>query len=500
MSSINSFSFSISAAEWMNLRPLLTIGIGSMVVLLLSTLKTTAFGDKRGVVFLGALLILGIGFAFSLAGWSLESVTAFNGVVALDKFHNFFNLFFCASGILIVLASYKYLEAQKIHYSEYYTLLLLAIFGMMCMTASLELITMFVALEIMSLAVYVLVGLSRLDRKANEAAVKYFVLGGVASAIMLYGISMVYGALNTTNLIDISKQLIIGGDAVFNPVLILGFFMILVGFLFKVAVFPFHIWTPDVYEGAPIIVTSFMSTVLKVASFAAFIRVFSLFVGSGTLLVENVGALSQELIWILAVVTMVVGNFVALTQNNLKRLLAYSAIAHTGYLMIGILVGPKVGYSSILLYMIPYAVMNIGAFAILGMISGKLDKACKIENLTGLGSRHPYLAGALTIFMLSLAGLPPTGGFVAKYFLFSAALEAGQVSISLIAIATSLVSVYYYIRVIIFMYMKEENSELSPVASGGLAWATIALCVWVTLQTGIFPSQYINLAREAALF
>lgn len=500
MSDVNSFSFTISTLEWLNLRPMLTIGIGSMVVLLLSTLKTTALGDKRGLVFLGALITLGLGFAFSLAGWSLDSVTAFNGVVALDKFHNFFNLFFCASGFLIVLASYKYLEGQKIHYSEYYCLLLLSIFGMMCMTASLELITMFVALEIMSLAVYVLVGLRRLDRKANEAAVKYFVLGGVASAIMLYGISLVYGALNTTNLTDIAKQLTVGGHAVFNPVMLMGFFMILVGFLFKVAVFPFHIWTPDVYEGAPIIVTSFMSTALKAAAFGAFIRVFSLFVGSGTILVENIGALSHELIWILSVATMVIGNFVALMQSNLKRLLAYSAIAHTGYLMIGMLVGPKVGYSSILLYMVPYAVMNIGAFAILGMISGKLDETCRVENLAGLGYRHPYLAAALTIFMLSLAGLPPTGGFIAKYFLFSAALEAGEVSIALIAIVTSLVSVYYYIRVVIFMYMKEESSELSPVAPGGLAWATIAICVWVTLQSGVFPSQYIELAREAVLF
>ena len=501
---INPASLSIGNPEWQALMPLVIMAVGAMLSLLLGTFRFAGLGEARKVpVFLSGLLTVGSALGWLATHWVKAPIRAVQGMVVLDYFSSYFFLLLLICTILVLLAGYRYLENEGIHFSEYYSILLTSVFGMMCLVVTLELVTLFIALEIMSLGVYVLVGMRRLDRLSNEAAAKYFVMGGVASALYLYGVALVYGALNTTNLVDISSLLKeMQGTALANPVLVLGMAFIFVGFFFKVAVVPFHMWTPDVYEGAPIIVTSFMSTALKAAAFAGFIRISSVFLGNAQTGGGTVGVFFHDSLWVLAFITMLIGNLVALMQKNLKRMLAYSAIAHTGYLMLGILVGPKVGYSGILIYLIPYSVMNIGAFGVLALFSGKMDKEATIDSMTGVGYKHPLLGASMTIFLLSLSGLPPTGGFIGKYFLFASALEAGETILVLLAVITSLISVYYYVRVVIFMYMREASESSHAPAPVGrfsvLAVASIAICAILTMQIGVAPSRILHMAKKAA--
>ena len=508
MIEINAASLTISAVEWRALMPLAIVALGALFTLLIGTFSFSSLGSARKIpVFASGLAVLIAALAWLVANWQREPLRVLQGMVALDYFSSYCFLILLVSGILVLLSGYRYLEEEKIHYSEYYSIFLFAILGMMSLVVTLELVTLFIALELMSLAVYVLVGLRRNDRFSNEAAAKYFVMGGVASAIYLYGVALVYGALNSTNLSEIALRLAQDGvNADANPVFYFGAILLFVGFFFKVAVVPFHMWTPDVYEGAPSVVTSFMSTALKVAAFAAFVRVSSVFfktvpmtgIAGAAHLVDYL----HNAIWVLALLTMVIGNFVALMQDNLKRMLAYSAIAHTGYLMLGILVGPKVGYSGMLVYFIPYCVMNIGAFAVISIFSGAKDENAKIESLAGIGYRHPFLGATMAIFLFSLAGLPPTGGFVGKYFLFSSALEAGEIVLVLLAVVTSLVSVYYYLRVVIFMYMREpqaERSELPISRAGAFSVAAICLCSLLVIFSGVNPAGIVHMARKAAI-
>jgi NADH-quinone oxidoreductase subunit N len=353
----------------------------------------------------------------------------------------------------------------------------------------------------MSLMVYVLVGLRRMNALSNEASVKYFVMGGVSAAIYLYGMALIYGALNTTKLSQISMLLSQDGTGLLgNPILVTGIVLLFVGFLFKVAAVPFHMWTPDVYEGAPTNITSYMATALKAAVFAALVRVSVSFMGDQG--ISRLGVMQETVhmvLWWMALLTMVVGNFVALMQSNLKRLLAYSAVAHTGYLLVGLLAGPTVGYSGIIFYLVAYVAMNIGAFALLTLFSGKDDEDLTTGGIVGLGKRHPVAAAALTIFLLSLGGFPPTAGFVAKYYLFSGALEAGETWLVLIAVLTSAVSVYYYLRLVVLMYMKEGEAPFRFRASN-FAYLAVAICVFLTLNYGIFPGQLLHAVKKAAIF
>jgi NADH-quinone oxidoreductase subunit N len=372
---------------------------------------------------------------------------------------------------------------------------------MMLLAASAELITLFVSLELMSLMVYVLVGIRRMNAKSNEASLKYFVMGGVSAAIYLYGTALIYGALNTTKLSQISMTLSQeGSTALSNPVLVAGVVLLFVGFFFKIAAAPFHMWTPDVYEGAPSNITSYMATALKAAVFAALVRVsVSLFGDQGISLLGNLQGVVHTVIWWLALLTMVVGNFVALMQSNVKRLMAYSAIAHTGYLLVGLLAGPAVGYSGIIFYLVAYVVMNLGVFSLISLFAGKEDSSLTLPNLSGLAQRHPLLAAALTLFFLSLAGFPPTAGFMGKYYLFTGALQAGETWLVLIGLLTSAVSVFYYLRVVVLMYMGETEGAL-PFRASRFAYLAIAICVFLTLNYGIFPSALLHAAKKAAVF
>lgn len=504
LQTIQSANLIITHQQWVALMPYLVLLAGAMLTLITGTLHFRTADTRKRTIFLMTVVTLVLAIVFQSTHWSHEPTPLFNSMMSADYFSSFFNVLLCGGTLLMLMGSFQYLEREGIHYSEFYSILLLSTFGMMVLSAATELLTIFIALETMSLGVYVLVGLRRRDRLANEASVKYFVMGGVAAAIFLYGTSMIYGALGTTKLSQISSLLSQQGGAILqNPILLVGVVLVLIGFLFKIAAVPFHMWTPDVYEGAPTVVTGYMSTVLKAAVFASMIRVFVSIVGDQG--VSHLGELQGTLhaiVWWIALLTMGLGNIVALMQKNLKRLLAYSAIAHTGYLMMGLLAGPKVGYQGILVYLVAYTAMNIGAFTVLAAIGDKNDAGLNSENVIGLAHRNPLFAGALVVFLMSLGGLPPTAGFVGKYFLFSSALEAGETKLVLIAIAFSIVSVFYYMRIVVQMYMKEAGTavfNVKPLVSM-VAIAALVLCVLVTLKIGVAPAALLSMVRKAAVF
>lgn len=424
------------------------------------------------------------------------SFTLFNGMMASDSFSHFFNILFLSAGGLTLLSSFRYLDKEKLQYPEYYVLLLFSVLGMMIMASAMDLIVIFIALELMSLAVYVLVGFRRADRRSNEAAMKYFILGSAASAVLLYGSALLYGCTGSTGIKEIFAFTQAHSEVV-NPVFALGAGLVLFGFLFKVAAVPFHMWMPDVYEGAPVPVTGFMTTGLKAAAFATFFRVFiSLGLGKGvsTLLESHI----HDVLWICAVVTMAVGNFVALTQTNLKRMLAFSSIAHTGYILVGVIAGghSELGYAPGVMYLVGYAVMNLGAFIVLTLLAKRDDSGLNLHDLAGLSRRHPWLAFAMAIFMFSMAGIPPTAGFASKYFLLYSAVQANEITLTVIAVLCSAVSVYYYLRVLVYMYMREP--EGSPAVLRISAWSGVALAflVAMTLQIGVLPAKLVDIAKK----
>lgn len=500
LNTINVQNLVLTDAHWRGLGPILILTVGILVSMILATVKNRL--DSRMPIFLFSLLTVVLAGLWSGMHMVREPLTVLGSSLVIDYFSSFFNLVLCGSTALVMCASYGYMEESEIHYSEFYTILMTSTLGMMLMASANELLTIFVALELMSLMVYVLVGIKRSNSKSNEASVKYFVMGGVSAAIYLYGMALIYGALRTTNLSEISMLLSDSNlNAYGNPLFIAGVIFVVVGFLFKIAAVPFHLWAPDVYEGAPINITSYMATALKAAVFAALVRISASVFGDQGVSFGGVNhSYIYGAIWWLALFTMIAGNAVALMQNNLKRLMAYSAIAHTGYLMVGLLAGAQVGYSGVLVYLVGYMAMNIGALSLLSLFAGKDDSPLSVSNLTGLGKKHPLLAGALTIFLLSLGGFPPTAGFVGKYYLFSGALEAGEGLLVLLGVLTSVVSVFYYLRLVVKMYMDEGSSESLPFKAHNLTYVAVTICLILTIAYGIFPQALIHTAKKAVLF
>jgi NADH-quinone oxidoreductase subunit N len=424
----------------------------------------------------------------------------FNQMMAADAFTHLFTVLFCGSALFTLLASVGYLDREGMQHPEYYILLLFAAMGMMGMASALDLVVLFIALEIMSLAAYILVGFRRADRRCNEAAMKYFILGSAASAVFLYGSALIYGATGSLNLSSILAFVQSAQGAV-SPVFVLGSALVVFGFFFKVAAVPFHMWMPDVYEGAPTPVTGFMTTGIKAASFAAFIRVLY-HLGFGHGIAARVQVHLHDVLWGAAALTMIVGNVIALTQVNLKRMLAYSSIAHTGYLLVGLLVGPEAGQPGgpLFLYLASYSVMNLGAFAVLSVLGKRADAGTNLHDLAGLSRRSPWLAFSLAVFLFSMAGIPPTAGFAAKYLMLSAAVQAGEVPLTVIAVLCSAVSVYYYLRVLVYMYMREPAPGGATAHGQGRSFAavlTVAAMVVLTLGVGLLPSPVMELARRA---
>lgn len=465
---------------------------GTVIAILVSVTK---FVSPKWPVFLITLATCLLGIMTSYGLLDQHSLSLFNGMLVSDPYSNFFNIVFLSSAGVTSLASFRYLDKEKLQYPEYYILVLFSCLGMMLMASSLDLIVLFISLELMSLAVYVLVGFRRADRRSNEASMKYFILGSAASAVLLYGSALLYGATGHTGIKSI-YAVAIANPVSLTPIFFLGAGLVLCGFLFKVAAVPFHMWMPDVYEGAPVPVTGFMTTGLKAAAFAALIRFFISVYGSGVSKV--LASHGHGILWVIAVLTMVVGNFVALTQTNLKRMLAYSSIAHTGYLLIGVLAGAKseMGFAPGVFYVVSYAIMNLGAFVVLTLISSREDSGLNLHDLSGLSSRQPWLAFAMTVFLFSMAGIPPTVGFVAKYVLFYSAIQAHETPLVVIAVLCSAVSVYYYLRVLVYMYMRDPVG--SPPASRISVWSGVAVAALVvlTLEVGILPAQMITLAKK----
>jgi NADH-quinone oxidoreductase subunit N len=363
---------------------------------------------------------------------------------------------------------------------------------MMLMAAGTHLIIIFLGLETMSISIYILAGMMREDRKSVESALKYFLLGAFATCFLLYGIALLYGATGSLYLQDIAVY-ISSKNLLRNPMLLMSLVFLTIGFGFKIASVPFHMWTPDVYEGAPTSITAFMATGVKAAGFAAFVRVFF----------SALPALQpywKEIMWILAVATMTVGNIIALSQSNIKRMLAYSSIAHAGYILVAFTAGNELGIASILFYLLAYVFMNIGAFTVVILLGKKGKENTLLSDYAGLGYHHPLLAIAMAIFMFSLAGIPPTAGFMAKFYVFSAAVKAGYYWLAIIGVLNSAVAAYYYLRVLIHMYFREPERNLAIGGFAPAAILVIIIALWGVLNMGILPSAFLALARQSIQF
>jgi NADH-quinone oxidoreductase subunit N len=465
--------------------PWLTLTVTAILILLLDALSPK--GRKAGFSWLALAGLAVAGFQ-TIGLWGQRG-TDFARMVYIDNFANFFYLVFILGTALTVLISRQYLEDYDKNLGEYYALMLFAVVGMMLMAAGAHMIMIFLGLEVMSIAVYVLAGLFREDVRSNEAALKYLILGSFSSAFLLFGMAMLYGAAGGTLFLDdLPRRL--GTDPAMQPLVLLGIGLLIVGFGFKVASAPFHMWTPDVYEGAPTSVTAFMAVAVKAAAFAAFARVF--FLAFPAMKVDW-----NMLLWVLAVATMTIGNIAAIAQTNIKRMLAYSSIAHAGYLLVALVAANQLGAVSLLYYLLAYTLMNVGAFGVVILVGRKKDSYLNIYDYSGLGAQHPMLAASMALFMFALAGIPPTAGFVGKFYIFSAAVQAGYIWLAIIGVMNSLVSVFYYLRITVLMYMKPAEADLGPVAFSPAQTAVVAVTAAGVLLIGIFPGGLYNLAMNA---
>jgi NADH-quinone oxidoreductase subunit N len=409
------------------------------------------------------------------------------GLVAVDGFALFFKVLFLIGAAFTVLMSVRYLEVEGANSGEYFFLVLCATLGMMFMAGGTDLVTLFIGLETMAVAFYILVGFLKPSRRSNEAAVKYFLLGAFSLGLLLYGMSIMYGLSGTTNLRSIATALA-GQER--DPRLMLAVILVAAGMGFKIAAVPFHMWAPDVYEGAPTPITAYLSVGSKAASFAMLLRIF----GEG---LPSVSADWRVIFYILSIVTMTVGNIAALTQSNIKRMLAYSSIAHAGYILIGVIAGTERGVTAALIYLMVYAFMQMGAFAVVAMLRRQGVLGEDLKDLSGLHVRHPLAAFAMLLFMLSLGGIPPTAGFMGKFWLFGAAIDADYVWLAVIGVLNSAVSLYYYIRVVVFMYLKDAEVVSAERPDPSLVFV-LGVAVIATILIGIYPQPLFTFAESSA--
>lgn len=471
--------------NWLSLLPCLIPTIAGLLVLFWDLWMKDEERQQLAWLGLTALVLTGL-VSFGLLG---RQESAFNDMLALDSYALFFNLIFCLAGGMTLLMSVHYLDMTDIHPGEYYALILFATVGMILMAAATDLIVIFLALETMSMAVYVLAGIWRQRVQSSEAALKYFLLGAFASGFFLYGVALIYGATGSVQLAKIAAHVSANGS---STLLLIGVALLVVGFGFKVAAAPFHAWTPDVYEGAPTTITAFMAVGVKAAAFAAFARVFLHTLGP-------IHAEWQGILWVLAVLTMTVGNVTALVQNNIKRMLAYSSIAHAGYLLVAMVAGKDLGGAALMYYLVAYGLMNLGAFGVVLAVGRKGEPNEEFSDYAGLGFRYPALGMAMTIFMLSLTGVPPLVGFIGKFYIFSAAVKAGYVWLAVIGVLNSVVSAYYYIRVVVNMYMREGEKQVDLLSARPALAAAILVAAIGTIVMGVFPSASISLAKISFL-
>jgi NADH-quinone oxidoreductase subunit N len=444
--------------------------------------------ERKG--YLGVISLIGILIAFFYTLPLMGSANAaFGGMFTSDGYALFFKITFMIIAFLTVLISMGYAHREGIDFGEYYALILFATLGMMLMAAGTHLIVIFLGLETMSIAIYILAGMMREDRKSVESALKYFLLGAFATGFLLYGIALLYGATGSLYLKDIAAY-ISSKNLLRNPMLLMSLVFLTIGFGFKIASVPFHMWTPDVYEGAPTSITAFMATGVKAAGFSALVRVFF----------SALPAFRPDwtsIMWVIALATMTLGNVVAISQTNIKRMLAYSSIAHAGYILVAFVAGNDLGTSGILFYLMAYAFMNLGAFTVVILLGKKGEENTLIKDYAGIGFKHPLLAAAMTIFLLSMAGIPPLGGFMAKFYVFSAAVKEKFYWLAILGVLNSAISVYYYLRVTVLMYFRESEREITGLEFSPASVFALILAVIGTLYMGIFPANVLSFAQKS---
>jgi NADH-quinone oxidoreductase subunit N len=439
---------------------------------------------------LGLVALIGLAFS-GLFLMRLRGVefSAYGGGLVIDHFSAFFKLVFLVAAALSIGLSLKYLDIERENHGEYYALILFATMGMMFMAGAMDLVTLYIGLETMAIATYILVGFLRSNQRSNEASMKYFLLGAFSSAILLYGMSLLYGISGSTRFIQIAQALADRPAA--DPISMMAMITLSAGLFFKIAAVPFHQWTPDAYEGAPTSITAFMSVAVKAASFAMMIRIFM--IAMYPLRPQWVSVMVA-----VSVLTMTVGNIAAITQSNVKRLLAYSSISHAGYILIGFIAGNETGLTAVPLYLLIYTFTNIGAWAVIVALRRRDVVGEHIDEMSGLYFKNPGAAILMLIFLLSLAGIPPTAGFIAKYYLFAAAIETGHNALAVIAVLNAAVSIYFYLRIVVAMFMREPTEKTGLVYSPGLI-AALGVAFVFTILIGVYPDPFISMARQAVI-
>ena len=467
--------------DYIRILPEIILSIFGMIIMIVDPLVDEPRSQKT----IGIIALIGSLAAIAATLYQAQFPGfAFWSMVRVDSFSIFFHFLITAITAVVILTSYEYMEVQQIRAGEYYGLVLFGAVGMCLMSSALELVLIFIALEISSISTYVLAGFRRRAAISSEASLKYFLLGSFATAFFLYGVALMFGATGSTSIPAIAQALRSGHAPVLAYAAVA---LMFVGLGFKVAAAPFHVWTPDVYEGAPSPVVGFMSTAPKAAVFAVLLRI----------IFEAHAPASIWFIWVAAALSMTIGNVAALVQSNVKRLLAYSSIAHAGYLLIAFAALANNGIPAVMFYTAAYAAMNVGAFAIISHFGGAGEKYVTLEDYAGLGRRSPLLAGVLTIFLLSLIGIPMTGGFFAKFYVFSAALQANLVWLTIIGVLNSAIGAYYYLRLVVLMYMREprEEAPVRPVpAALGIALAVSSIA---TLYLGLLPGRVLDYASRS---
>ena len=468
--------------------PALIVAVTGVVVLLAQAF--TARGREAPSMPLSLLGLAGaLASVIVLAARGVRGATL-GGAYVLDDFSLFLHGLILTIGMVAVLISPSYLRATGAERGEYYALVLFSIVGMLGLVSCLELVALFVALEVMSVALYAAAGLHRARPESTESAMKYFITGAFSSAFFLYGVALLYGASGST-WVDRIAAAVARGEGPDSTLALLGAGMLLVGFGFKVASVPFHMWAPDVYEGAPTTVTAVMAAGVKAAAFGGFVRVF-------LRALPGLADQWQPAVAALALVTMVVGNLGALAQSNLKRMLAYSSIAHAGYLLTALVAGAGAGTQAVLFYLVAYAIVNLGGFGALAALARDGREPLSLDDVAGLARRRPALAAAIAVYMVSLTGVPVSAGFVGKFYLFRAAVDADYVTLAIVGFLTSVISAYYYLRVVVAMYMRDPAGEDTRSAVGSAEGVALATCAVLVLGLGIYPTPVLALARSAA--
>ncbi len=487
---MSNFQFAIPTIDYIRILPEIVLAVFGIIVMMADALIPQNNSKKP----LGYLSFIGVLVSIGAIACQARypgihdpgNGTGFWGMVHVDSFSLFFHVLIALITAAVLLVSFEYMDVQRMRSGEYYGIILFSALGMMLMSSATELVMIFIALEISSIGSYVLAAMRRRVAESAESSLKYFLLGSFATAFFLYGVALIFGATKSTNVYEIATA--IQGMHPVQPIIYLAVALMFIGLGFKVAAAPFHIWTPDVYEGAPSPIVALMSTGPKAAAFAVLLRVLFAMNAPGWFWI----------VWVSAALSMTIGNIGALVQSNVKRLLAYSSIAHAGYLLVAFAAAKDTGISAAIFYTATYAAMNVGAFAIVSHFANAGEKYVTLDDYAGLGRRSPLLAAILTVFLLSLIGIPATGGFFAKFYVFTSALQSHLIWLTIIGVINSAVGAYYYLRIIVYMYMRDEREEV-PVARMpfGLAVA-LAMCLMFTIYLGVLPTQFINYALKSA--